>query len=78
MKDKDHFCKKFNMNGGRGICTAYKELSLPLYPNLEEIRTFCKAENHENCPILKIPDVNRAVCVSSGNDNDKEILYQSR
>ncbi|MCF6154352.1 MAG: hypothetical protein E3K36_03675 [Candidatus Brocadia sp.] len=76
MKDKDRFCKKFKINGK--ICNAYRELSLTLYPNVEEIRTFCKTENHEKCPILKISGMNSSVCVSSGNDNDKEILYQSR
>lgn len=53
MQNKDFACKKFIDNKiNNGICTTYEELSLPLYPDLYEIKTFCRSKNHQNCPIL--------------------------
>jgi hypothetical protein len=57
MSGNDSVCREFikkSRNDGNGRCTACKEISLPLYPNLYEIETYCKTENHRKCPILKV------------------------
>lgn len=61
MINRDFVCTEFSIKGG--ICNAYKDLPLLLYPNHDEIRTFCKTENYEKCPILKGVVENRLVCV---------------
>ncbi|MDO8142680.1 MAG: hypothetical protein Q6358_14370 [Candidatus Brocadiales bacterium] len=63
MDDKNCVCTEFGINGGKGICNAYKELSLLLYPSLDETRTFCKTENYEKCPIFEESGVDCSVCV---------------
>lgn len=52
MTDKTVVCKEFITDGTNGdMCNAYAKISLPLYPTLYEVKTFCKTANHLKCPI---------------------------
>lgn len=52
MSNKAVFCNEFITDGiNREMCNAYEKISLPIYPSLYEMKTFCKTANHLKCPI---------------------------
>lgn len=64
MRNDNFICKKFiSTEINKGICTASQELSLSIYPNLYEIKTFCKTKNYQKCPLLNVSTINFSSCV---------------
>lgn len=52
MSDKAIVCKEFMTDSVNSeMCNAYEKISLPVYPSLYEIKTFCKTVNHVKCPV---------------------------
>lgn len=52
MSDKAILCKELMTDGVNSeVCSAYEKISLPVYPSLYEIKTFCKTVNHVKCPV---------------------------
>lgn len=52
MSDTAIVCKEFMTDSVNSeICNAYEKISLPVYPSLYEIKTFCKTGNHVKCPV---------------------------
>ena len=58
MSNKGVVCEGFITDGiNREMCNAYEKISLPIYPSLYEIKTFCKTSNHLKCPIRNFSTV---------------------
>ena len=52
MNNKAVFCNEFITDGiNSEMCNAYGKISLPIYPSVYEMKTFCKTANHLRCPI---------------------------
>jgi len=78
MSNKGVICEEFITDGiNREMCNAYEKISLPIYPSLYEIKTFCKTSNHLRCPIRNFSTViNLSRTETSEIENESRCQYQ--